>query len=514
MSILEVRIPISPRPYYYNRVAIIALSVRQFYSDAIIRVTVGSDEVHRDLHSVLPWSEELGIQWVWLSPNKFQEWSGSQQPYIPTIVERFGPPFGARNVLIIDADVLLMRPIDELFAQGNSLCGVMAHHSPFGDQHEMAWKQLFQEYGVGAPDFLYEHSGWPAVLSRPEVRWSPAYFNTGVLFASAALLTRLYSEYMNALAFVRGRMDTYLIDQIALSLAVAKGGVPVTQLPLKYNFPNQKEFDEAHPDQLADIRFLHFLRTGVVDRQRDFGNLSAIRALSQRLDLRGSNERLRHRIGELLSLFETMTEPSTVWAARARAYGRRCVVDLSIGEADFDLETKRQVEQLYPLLLTELTTQPGCVLDFGCGCGRFTESLRAVTRAQRCIGFDPCRQLSEMAMSSQSDLQCEFRTGSADKFLKRLDFKVDLIWIVGVFGGIDDAELLNLLSDLRAVLAPGGMLFCVEDTARDQTTNGFWHMRPIQTYEALLRGCGFNATMVGTYAAHGHAVSVFSAKLV
>ena len=86
---------------------------------------------------------------------------------------------------------------------------------------------------------------------------------------------------------------------MALALAVAKSGVPARTLPLRFNFPNQRAFDLAHPAELADVRFLHYLRTEIVHRDRDFEGPAAMRRLIGRTDLSGSNEVLRAGVAGL-----------------------------------------------------------------------------------------------------------------------------------------------------------------------------------------------------------------------
>ncbi len=302
---LEVRIPISPRADYFNRIRIIALSIREFYPDATIRVTIGSEAPPRDLSVELPWSRRLGVQWHWISASSFLQWKDTEHPYIATMMERFQPPFCAKYVLMLDADVIAVRAFDELFEKPDALKAVMAHVSPFRvrgvpDAHVSCWNQLYRDYGLAPPVFKYEVSGWRAMEADPVQRYSPAYFNTGVLFARAELLDRLHEGYMNALTFVRRNMDSYFFEQIALTLAIDALRIPVDVLPLRYNYPNQVEFDTLHPSELGDIRLLHFLRTQVVSRERDFETESATQMLASRKDLRGSNEILRRRVAALM----------------------------------------------------------------------------------------------------------------------------------------------------------------------------------------------------------------------
>lgn len=297
---LEVRIPISPRADYFNRIRIIAQSIREFYPAARIRVTVGAEAEPCDLSSELPWSEGLGVRWHWVGEDDFRRWNGTQHPYIATMMERFQPPFSTDFVVMLDADIVAVRRFDELFDGAQSIKGMMAHVTPFLDAHAATWETLYAGYGLPKPEFNAEVSGWRAMEADPRRRYSPPYFNTGVLFAPTPLLEKLYEPYMDALQYVRSRMDTYFFEQIALTLAAAKAGIPLEPLPLRYNYPNQVEFDARHPGELVNIRLLHFLRTEVVHRDRDFETPDAIRGLIARRGLFGSNEVLRDRIAGIV----------------------------------------------------------------------------------------------------------------------------------------------------------------------------------------------------------------------
>lgn len=297
---LEVRIPISPREDYFNRVRAIALSIREFYPQARVRVTVGADTQPRDLGRELPWSAGAGVEWHWVGADEFREWRGTEHPYIATMMERFRPPFRTEFVLMLDADVLAVRPFDELFDASDAVKGMMAHATPFRGTHREIWEKLFAGYGLPRPVFDAEHSGWELMDAVPAQQHSPPYLNTGVVFARTAVLERLYEPYMAALRYVREQIDSYFFEQIALTLACEKSHIPVELLPLRYNFPNQPEFDAAHPAELANIKLLHFLRTQIVDREKEFESIGAMRRLAARRDLSGSNEVLRARIAEVL----------------------------------------------------------------------------------------------------------------------------------------------------------------------------------------------------------------------
>ncbi len=311
---LEVRVPISPRDDYFNRIHFIARSVRSLgdeYANVRVRVTVGADQDPDDLDRRMPWASQAGIDWVWVDRNEFVSWKNTQHPYIATMMERFKPPFSTKYVLMLDADVLVMRAFDEVVAKLTAkpgIAAVMAHVSPFGfaagPEHVQWWRRMAEAANVRLPNFDNEHSGWGLMDSDPLRRFSPPYFNTGVVLASSEVLENFYEAYMRCLFAVRGVLDSYFFEQIAMTLALAQLGIDPIVLPPRYNFPNQSEFDQAYADDLAQVHFLHFLRNDVIDRGADFISLQKIAKLVSRKDLKGSNEALRRRMEELLPLVQ------------------------------------------------------------------------------------------------------------------------------------------------------------------------------------------------------------------
>jgi hypothetical protein len=301
--VIEVRIPISPVQHYYNRVHLLAHSIRSLggeFKDARIRVSVGSHDKPIDLHRLLPWSRRLGIDWHWVERDQYAAWDNTAHPYIATMMDRFRPPFDAETLLMLDADVVVVRPFPEILTLVSgypSIAGVMAHVPPFAPDE---WRTLFRQAELTEPELKYECSGWGVMLTDPKMRYCPPYFNTGVLAASRKALELLYDPYMASLQTVRSLHDTYFFEQIALTLALYRTGIKSHVLPLRYNYPNQQGFDVAFPDELNEIRFLHFLRTDTVNREDDFLNWAKMKKLSTRQDLTGSNEVFRKRLAQLM----------------------------------------------------------------------------------------------------------------------------------------------------------------------------------------------------------------------
>lgn len=294
---LEVRVPLSPRPAWLNRTRLFASSVRQFYPDAIVRAYIGDPAGRSMLNESLVAAAlgDTGIDVEWIPRSEFLAWAGTRSEYIATMNARWKPDVQGTHVLILDADVLMVRPIPELF-EVDAVQGVQAHISPIPDQD---WRALFRLFGLETPFFGHAYSG--NGIMGPPGRFGPFYPNSGMIFAPRHLFDQMCGPYHRAISFLRGAIaDTYWFDQLAVALAAAASDVNRQTLPLRYNFPNRPAFDAAAPAELADVRFLHAMQTDIVHRDRDFEDVDAMRNMIARYDLTGSNEALRSRLAGLI----------------------------------------------------------------------------------------------------------------------------------------------------------------------------------------------------------------------
>jgi ubiquinone/menaquinone biosynthesis C-methylase UbiE len=180
----------------------------------------------------------------------------------------------------------------------------------------------------------------------------------------------------------------------------------------------------------------------------------------------------------------TATEPSLAgieyWEKRANDYGRRSVLHMGHAESEYDDVTRMQEREIFPHLRTQLNGTERTVLDFGCGPGRFTVQLAEAIRG-KAIGVDPIIKLLELAPQHP---HVEYRV-LKENVIPVADNSVDVVWTCLVLGGINGHTLDQAISELGRVLAPGGLLFVVENTSNkaDQDT---WKFRSVFEYTRKL----------------------------
>ena len=296
MPQLELRVPLSPTQPFVNRLRLLAASVREFYPGSVVRAYIGASEPPPEWLAIDYVLRKDNIEQEWIFGVPFDAWAGTRSPYIETMNRRWSEPVDSDFVLIADCDVLAVRPFPELF-ETEAVAGVMTHVPPmyFG-----AMQSLWRSFTGSGSWPEYVHSGAGIMCSPFEA--SPWYVNSGMCFLPRDYFERMVDHYHKAIAFLRSSVtDTYWFDQLALGLAAAKAQVPCCVLPLRFNFPNQAAFDDAHPGELADCRFLHYLRTDTVDRDRDFADLASMQRFVSRPGLIGSNRLLQQRVGQLLN---------------------------------------------------------------------------------------------------------------------------------------------------------------------------------------------------------------------
>src|SRR6266851_4195380 len=303
MDYLEIHVPISPRKFFYNRVRYLAKSLRSFggdLADSKIVVHVGDPSPPVDLDRLLPWAREEGIEWRWVNKDFFCHWHRTGNPYIATMMNRFSARFNSKYVIISDADIIFLRDPSSLFSaikHDLDVAGVMAHVTPFPhDTHIDRWIRIFNAFDLPPPMMEFEHSGWGVMCEAETSRYSPAYFNSGMMIGTGDAMNRMAPFALPALNAVRSVTDTFFFDQIAFTLMMHKARVNKKLIPIRFNFPNQFGFEHEYREDADSICVLHYLRTDIIDRDRIFASEESIRSFIERRDLVGSNEELRSRV--------------------------------------------------------------------------------------------------------------------------------------------------------------------------------------------------------------------------
>lgn len=234
------------------------------------------------------------------------------QPYLRDVEIHWAHPPGAANpdhvaqhdkrfelldpdadaCFICDADVAILNPMEELLTQlrrSPALSGVIAHyHFPWGQRPrnpEVDWPEISRAIIGKDIERSYRYTLMP--LDAPKS--APFYINYGVLAGAPALMRAFHRRDLEIRQQVADLLGHWWAPQVSLALACADLGLPVLDLPMRYNFPNDPIADRLYPSELGQIVFLHYLRHDRFRRDEIFADPRAFQAfLSQHLA--GSND--------------------------------------------------------------------------------------------------------------------------------------------------------------------------------------------------------------------------------
>ena len=254
-------------------------------------MSVGAACDPRDLHAELPWSRDR-VEWNWVDRALFE-----QQSFFATGSDRLKRPTDADFVLLLDADTLLVRGLEDLFVAldtNPAVAGVMAHVPPFNGM-QVNWSDVFASVEQALPAGRFEHTGWNTMYGPPADRFGPAYYNFGFILVPGPVVQDVGAMFVRQMQRAStAPIHKYFIGQLAFTLSIYELGLPHVTLPLRYNFPNYAWADQRAVSDLADVRVVHYLAEDVIGTRRDtWGNEQNFRAFLARTDLTGANEVLR-----------------------------------------------------------------------------------------------------------------------------------------------------------------------------------------------------------------------------
>jgi hypothetical protein len=297
MSSLQIHVPISPTPSFFTMVHLLAESVRSFagqFSGARIIVSIGEDIDPFDVERARPELDPYGVEWRWIDRDLFK-----QHSWFATGLDRWAEPFECDYVLMADADILIMGPLDELtnfLPTPRSVAGVIATKPPFtargkGDD-ETRWPELYRTAGLTPPPFDFPIPGHGSHYPLSGIAKAPAYYNFGFVIgcneAMNAIRETFHADYLVAKEF----MQSILAGQAGLGLSIARHQLDAAALPVRYNFWPQDRYLSRFPEDADDVRVLHYLN-GPFKKHDDTSSIAHVENwIAARSDTEDTVERL------------------------------------------------------------------------------------------------------------------------------------------------------------------------------------------------------------------------------
>jgi len=276
---LEIHIPISPTKIFFNRVHYLAASLRLNggrLAESRIITTIGDDSEPFDPDRSLGWSKRYNIEWKWVPRELFRKHS-----YFATRLYRFRHRFRSDAVLMLDADVIVAAPFDDLIDQvigEQKLFGVPANKSPVPrPAADFTWEKLFEAAGLSEVPYVMEHTGYGAIEQNPAFAMSPPYFNFGVLPMPSAIARKIGLTILDELEIV-SRIENRFKGQMSITLAIVRNNLPWGIASFKYNFVNNELYLQKYRQEFEDLRLMHFLNKSTIHKENIFESIEAVEA--------------------------------------------------------------------------------------------------------------------------------------------------------------------------------------------------------------------------------------------
>lgn len=286
----------SPNDAFFSQIAFFRLGLDALggqYRDARVVAVFGDERVFPLPHAWQPYFANIDVAWAPIHEFLAHSYT-AQSDHRFTLVRE-----DADVAVMCDADVAILRPIDELCAmvrQAPALTGVIAHYHyrwpGRSDRNPDAdWPDLAKDILGRDMERPYRYA-----LEGEDARWrAPFYVNYGMLAGTPGLLREFIGRDRQIRPSVAEIFGSWLAPQISLPLTCADLGIPTRALPLRFNFPNDPVADDRYPDELGRIAFLHYLRTRIFDRQRIFTDRESFESFLG-LELSGSNRVLQQHV--------------------------------------------------------------------------------------------------------------------------------------------------------------------------------------------------------------------------
>tara|TARA_B100000902_G_scaffold393292_1_gene447248 strand:- start:365 stop:1138 length:774 start_codon:yes stop_codon:yes gene_type:complete len=195
------------------------------------------------------------------------------------------------------------------------------------------------------------------------------------------------------------------------------------------------------------------------------------------------------------------------WEERTDKFGKYGVISTETPQEDFNYVTKLQKKILFSNLKKFVTGKEKNILDFGCGCGRFTGELSKISHKSNVLGCDPEKKLISFAQPKKRVKYIVLKN------LNQIKPKFDIIFISNVLGGIQIKNLNKLRNFLISKLKKDGILFLSEHITNTNTKNNRieilkgWAFRRDNFYLSLFKK--INLSKVDEYSYNGYRTSVY-----
>jgi ubiquinone/menaquinone biosynthesis C-methylase UbiE len=211
---------------------------------------------------------------------------------------------------------------------------------------------------------------------------------------------------------------------------------------------------------------------------------------------------------------ERWTTRSDEWAKRVKMFGTRAVFNICHPPAELEAVTKLQRDTILPLFKSQVTPADTYVLDFGCGWGRWTETLSEMVDGIA-LGVDPTPEFLAEAEKRRTSACVQFLPYAQGR-VPMEDSGADVVWACLVLSTVLEEDMLaHTVGELGRVLRPGGLMFLVDNTAgpaHRPVVRSRWSMsRTVEEYRAAFAKW-VDLQLLGAYTDLGEVNSIMAGR--
>ncbi len=311
---IEFHIPASPTtPSFFSQIGMFALSLRELgppYSVAPIHVSIGHTErlpVPVDYYGLKECRDQL--RWHWVTPDEFAEKSIFAQGE-----NRLRVIGDSEFVCMSDPDTLVIRRFDELLQELRdrpAVAGAVVRVPQFPRTKErtvrQGWEYTAQMLLGRSISFPCRHV-FAEGPDTPDDE-TPFCASCGFVIAPRDMMLGLREDFFELRKQIvdlfpappnGDRPQMYIYSaQIAMALAIEKNQTPWKALPIRYNWPNASDAARLYPEEIPEIRVLHYLRRTELQRERIFCERESFDQFLQTRFLEVGNQLLQERTRKL-----------------------------------------------------------------------------------------------------------------------------------------------------------------------------------------------------------------------
>ena len=173
-------------------------------------------------------------------------------------------------IILADADTALVKPLgnafDWMMCDEPAMAGHMAHAPPPVKfpalSAEDFWPFLFREFAIPWPKEIYPYSIDP----KGVFPLAPAYYNLGFVVLNRAALS-IFQSRIFQIHQLNAILTSEMRCQIAATLVSYAYGIRRQNLPAAFNAANDERHLGHNQLPLDEIRVIHYLRRGEIDRE-------------------------------------------------------------------------------------------------------------------------------------------------------------------------------------------------------------------------------------------------------